>query len=121
MESLYTSDGRKYEGMSQATVQALLTAAGLTCTFVTKEEYDVFLATHVVIRSTPAQILTQERDSAILELLNSTSSFAKLLRAVVLIMLDEINIVRGLTAQTPRTINQLKTAISNKINAGTAD
>lgn len=37
---LYTSDMRKYEGMSQATVQALLDDMGLTCTFITKDAYD---------------------------------------------------------------------------------
>ena len=41
---LYTSDGRRYEGMDQATVQSLLDESGLTCTFVEKEIYDAFVA-----------------------------------------------------------------------------
>lgn len=43
---LYTSDGRKYEGMPQETVQALLDEASLTCTFVNKNIYDAYIALH---------------------------------------------------------------------------
>lgn len=39
-ETLYTSDGVVYQGMSQATVQALLDAQGSTCVFVTKDVFD---------------------------------------------------------------------------------
>lgn len=41
---LYTSDGKSYEGMSQETVQKLRDELGLTGTFVTKNEYENYLA-----------------------------------------------------------------------------
>lgn len=41
---LYTSDGCAYEGMSEATVIALRTELGRSTTFVTKEEYDAYIA-----------------------------------------------------------------------------
>jgi hypothetical protein len=44
MYIFYTSDGRRYEGMSQETVQGLLDDANLTCTFVDKEAYDTIIA-----------------------------------------------------------------------------
>jgi len=43
---LYTSDYRKFEGMSQETVQALLTDMGLTCTFIDQAEYDAWVTAH---------------------------------------------------------------------------
>lgn len=44
-------------------------------------------------------------------------------RALVLVLLDEINVIRSklVPALTPRTIAQLKTAVRNKIDAGDAD
>lgn len=44
MDILYTSDGRKYEGMSQNTVLALLNDLGVICTFVDKATYDTYIA-----------------------------------------------------------------------------
>jgi hypothetical protein len=44
----YTSDGRKYEGMDQMTVQSLLNDMGLSCTFVDKTTYDAYVVAHRV-------------------------------------------------------------------------
>jgi hypothetical protein len=48
---------------------------------------------------------------------------AKALRALALIVLDEINTIRTNAALglAPRTLAQLKTAFTNKLNAGSAD
>jgi len=72
---------------------------------------------------TAAAILSDERAAAITELLSDTSPNAKFIRAVLLVILDEINVIRALLPGPPaaRTIAQLKTAVQNKINAGTAD
>ena len=45
----------------------------------------------------------------------------KLFRAFVLVVLDEINILRGAHSLPARTVGQLKTAALGKINAGSAD
>ncbi len=39
MPTLFTSDYRKYDGMDQATVQALRTELGLDTVFITEEAY----------------------------------------------------------------------------------
>lgn len=44
-----------------------------------------------------------------------------LLRAVVLVVLDEINTLRSALSLTPRTATQVRNAIKNKISAGSAD
>lgn len=41
---LYTSDGCAYEGMSAEVVTALRTELGRETTFVTKEEYEAYVA-----------------------------------------------------------------------------
>lgn len=66
---------------------------------------------------------TQPRVDAINELLVDFSGNAKFIRAVLLVILDEVNVIRGLLspAQPARTVAQLRTAIQNKINAGSAD
>jgi len=46
METLYTSDGCSYCGMSKDTVTTLRTELGLTTTFITKAEYDAWLLAH---------------------------------------------------------------------------
>ncbi len=40
----YTSDGRQFEGMSLSTIEALLAQLDWSGTFVTKEEYDSYIA-----------------------------------------------------------------------------
>lgn len=44
MDTLYTSDGRSYFGMSQETVQSLLDDMNLKSTFVDKATYDAYVA-----------------------------------------------------------------------------
>jgi hypothetical protein len=41
---LYTSDGCSYEGMSEEVVIALRTELGRSTTFVSKEEYEAYIA-----------------------------------------------------------------------------
>lgn len=62
-----------------------------------------------------------DRASAKTLLNSSTVDREKLLRAVMLVMLDEINVLRVNSSLAARTAAQLKTAIQNKIDAGSAD
>ena len=43
---LYTSDGCSYDGMSEEVVIALRTELNRETTFVTKEEYEAYIAAH---------------------------------------------------------------------------
>lgn len=72
---------------------------------------------------TAAAITNDLRAGAITALLTDTSVNSKFIRAVLLVLLDEVNVIRTLPAlaQSPRTVAQFKTAIQNKINAGAAD
>lgn len=67
--------------------------------------------------------IQDSRNAAVSNFNSSSDAINKLQRAVVLVILDEINLIRGLLvpSQQPRTIAQLKTAIQNKINSGAAD
>jgi hypothetical protein len=60
------------------------------------------------------------RTEAVANLANTAASF-KLIRSLMLVTLDEINILRSAASLTPRTINQLRNAIINKLNVGDAD
>ncbi len=53
--------------------------------------------------------------------LNSPDGFAKLVRACALVLLDEVNTLRTNAGLATRTAAQMKTAIQNKLNGGTAD
>lgn len=66
---------------------------------------------------------TAPRASAISNFLNDPSATSKLERAILLVILDEINVIRGLLSpvQPARTVAQLKTAVQNKLNSGAAD
>lgn len=44
--ALYTSDGCKYEGMSDVTVTSLRTELGKSTTFVDKATYDAYVMAH---------------------------------------------------------------------------
>lgn len=72
---------------------------------------------------TPAGILTKQRADAVTQLNTDPSANAKVIRAVFLVTLDEINVIRGLLvpSQPPRTMAQFRTAVANKINSGAAD
>ena len=69
-----------------------------------------------------AWMLQQTRGSAVNNL-GVTVDVYVLLRALMLVLLDEINLIRSLLVpvQTARTTAQLRAAITNKINAGNAD
>ena len=66
--------------------------------------------------------LQQTRGTAVNNL-GVTVDVYMLLRALMLVLLDEVNLIRSLLvpAQTARTAAQVRTAITNKINAGNAD
>ncbi len=114
---------QSYEGMSQTTVSNLLNATGFLYDFVDQATYLSFLAANQKPILTSTQVLQNQRSDAI-DLLNSgTYAPTKLERAAILVTLDEINLIRSLLvpAQSPRTFQQMKTAIQNKINSGAAD
>lgn len=71
----------------------------------------------------PALNLAAERLGAFANLVNGTDPNNKLMRAILLVILDEINVIRGLLApsQSARTVVQMKNAIQNKLTSGTAD
>lgn len=76
------------------------------------------------IAALPAQRLLDAHPVLVAELTSTAAERqTKLLRALVLIMLDEINILRAAAVPVlpPRTKAQLVTAMTNKINAGSAD
>lgn len=64
-----------------------------------------------------AESVSRERQSAI-ALLDSPESTYKLLRAVFDVARDEINILRSMALLQPRTFDQLKQAIEDKIRSG---
>lgn len=70
---------------------------------------------------TPDQ--TPARNSALDALVNGQSPDVKLMRSILLVILDEINLIRTNAALNlaARTKNQMVTAIQNKINSGAAD
>lgn len=94
---------------------------------------------------TPTQVNETIRGWALNDLLTSQDSQAVLMRAILLVLLDENNVTRGwiadfktavaastsladlktrvaaLPAMPDRTAAQFKTAVQNKINAGAAD
>lgn len=80
-------------------------------------------AVDAVIATLPATRNTAERAKAIDQLATDISGGSKLTRAVLLVILDEINTIRTTAALnlTPRTVAQVKTAIQAKINSGSAD
>src|SRR4029077_16436241 len=73
--------------------------------------------------TTPAFILNSQRTDAIAQFTTDPSGISKLNRAILLTLLDQLNIIRAalpvpLGAITPA---QAKTAIQNKLNSGAAD
>lgn len=71
----------------------------------------------------PAALIANLRTSAVNSLISDTSPNSKFIRAVLLTILDEINVIRALLPgpPAPRTVAQLRNAVQAKINAGTAD
>lgn len=68
----------------------------------------------------PAYINLRDRARA-QERLNLSSSEGKVLRALVAVLLDEINILRQNASLPTRTLIQARNAIVNKLNSGTVD
>lgn len=65
-----------------------------------------------------AQIFKRRRAKGVID---EQGANGKMLRAILLTILDEINILRAQHGLPPRTPQQARTAIANKIDAGTAD
>lgn len=108
---VYTGDDAK----ADAEVTAFLALhPGWTTQEVNQATFD---ATVTIVDPTPS------RNAAAAQLLTGISDQNKLDRAVLLVILDEINTIRALPslAQSPRTAAQLKTAIQNKLTSGAAD
>src|SRR3954469_10785963 len=70
-----------------------------------------------------AAIQADQRVGAVTQMNADASANSKFIRAVLLVILDEVNVIRGnfAPALAARTPAQLKTAIQNKINSGAAD
>lgn len=109
-----------YDGMTQATITTL---QSFPFDFIDQAAYDAFILTHLPIPPTAAQILAAERTQAIGELTSGTQPLTKLQRAILLVILDEINVIRGLLvpSQIARTAVQFRNAVQAKINSGAAD
>jgi len=107
----YGGDDTKADGLVAA---YLATHPGWTAAEVDQPTFD---AAVVVIDPLPL------RTNAITLLNSDSSSNSKFVRAVLLVILDEINVIRALLPGPPaaRTIAQLKTAVQSKINSGAAD
>lgn len=87
---------------------------GWTATEVSQSAFDTFITVpdHQVYRA-----------EALNEFAADITGNAKAIRAFMLVMLDEINVIRALLPgpPAPRTIAQLRTAVNAKINSGVAD
>lgn len=110
-KQIFSGDDTKADGL----VSAFLSAhPGWTVQEVDQPTFD---ATAVVLDNGPT------RNEALTILAAGITGDAKLMRAILLVILDEINTIRTLPAlnQTPRTITQMRTAIQSKINSGASD
>lgn len=138
-------EGAVYDGSSEADISAMLVKQGLTFNVVDKATFDAFELTQKAIPPTPAEILAQFRAQAINLLLSDSSPTAKIIRAALFGLLDEINLLRqrdndravdvaasttladlkvrwAARASLPdRTVAQAKTFIQDKINSGVPD
>lgn len=70
---------------------------------------------------TPTQVNDALRSWALTDLLTSKDSKAVLMRAILLVVLDEVNVIRTQLGLQARTAAQFRTAVQNKINSGAAD
>jgi hypothetical protein len=70
---------------------------------------------------TPAEITALLRTQAINIMNLNTDAQAKILRAILLVIMDELNILRALHSLAPRVASQIKTAVQAKINSGDSD
>lgn len=111
-KEIYAGDNSK---LSQAL--SARTAADPTLTFQTFTLPDAsFDAVTVPLDQAPLR-------SGALSLLNDPAPDSKFVRAVLLVILDEVNTIRTNPALglAPRTAAQMRTAIQSKLNAGAAD
>ncbi len=135
----------EHDGMDQATVTALLNEKATPFEFIDEPAYTTFIAANLPVPMTPAARLAGERVGAVTQLATGTAPDAKLIRGILLLAMNEINLLRewivafkaatasattfddlkarvaGLSATPSRTAGQLKTAVQSIINAGTAD
>jgi hypothetical protein len=70
---------------------------------------------------TPTEITAVLRSAAIRIISTEADGQAKVLRAVLLVIMDELNILRNLHSLPPRIATQIKTAVQQKINSGDSD
>ena len=112
-----------YENLTQSQITTLITNQGFTFDFITQQQYLDFLAAHSLIPPTTTQLQLQARVQASSATISGLDGISELQRAVMLTVLDQINILRaGLpTPLSPITVLQVKTAVQNKINSGAAD
>lgn len=142
---IHAPDGdktRAFDGMSTATVSSLVSQSGHPFEIVTKAEYDAAIIANTPPPPSAAELQALRRVDSISEFQHAN---AILIRAILLTALDEINLLRqrdrdrsaDVAAATSladlkarwaarsslgdRTGAQLKAAVQNKINAGTAD
>ena len=132
---------RSYDGQSQAQITTLLAGEGNTGEFITPNEYLTFIVAHTPLPVTVAQL----RSEALEELNAGIQAPDKVQRAVYLVALDEINLLRqrdvarsadvaastsladlktrwaARAALDDRTVTQFKTAVQGKITSGLAD
>lgn len=133
-----------YEGMEQSVVDSLLTEKGIPFDFISETAYNAFILSHLPVPLTPVQLVALFRALAI-NLMDSPDPSQKVLRALLLVLIDELNILRqrdrdrsadvaaaasladlktrwaARSALADRDITQVKPAIQNKINSGLAD
>lgn len=114
---------RAYQGQTIEMIQSSLSSEGKTGDVITQADYDAFVLAHTPAPLTPTELIASLRATAIDDLNTGAQPATKLQRAVFLVTLDEINLIRGLLvpAQPPRTITQFKNAVQAKINSGAAD
>lgn len=136
---------RSYDGQSQSTIQSLLVSEGKTGDVITQQQYVDFIVAHQPVPLTPAQVLAIVRSQASTSVDSGVEPISELQRAVLLTVLDELNILRGrdrdrsadVAAATSladlktrwaarldlldRTPAQAKNAVQSKINSGASD
>ncbi len=112
-----------YEGQSQATISALLAQAGFTFNFIDAQTYASFVLAHPTHVFTPSEQLTTVHLQAKSAGLGGIEANSELTRAVLLTILDQINVIRAAlpTPLSPITPTQAKNAIGAKIDSGAAD
>ena len=64
-----------------------------------------------------AAVDSTEQDAARDDVADELDQTEEILRAFALVVLDEINVLRALHVETPRTIAQLKNAVRSKLGA----